>query len=154
MINVMSSSAAAAKAKKIPPMPDKFVRNDKVMGLIECNFYEYLNELQSAMVMFYNPSCPACQRNRPHYIKAAKNMRRDGHAYAAVDCTQEVELCKREGVTRLPTFQLYTKGTYVSHRDFPLDYIRIGDFLEAGATLKEKIIQKDQVDPPCPEKKK
>ncbi|CAL1535695.1 unnamed protein product [Lymnaea stagnalis] len=139
--------------KIVPVQPDKFVHSEKVMGLLECNFFEFLNDKQSALVMFYNPNCANCLRSRGHYARAAKFTKRDGHAYAAVDCTTETDLCKREGISRLPTYQLYSKGMYISHRDFPMDYLRMNDFIDAGFTIPQ-LKPNPQQDPPCTRKSK
>lgn len=138
--------------KKIPHQPDKFIQYEKVTGLIECNFFEFLNDKQAAMVMFYNPECHGCKESRSHYIRAAKTTKVEGHGYAAVDCTQEIELCKREGVSRMPTFQMYVEGQFVSRRDYPMDYIRMKDFIDQSLTVKA-IKKPPPVDPPCPKKK-
>lgn len=118
------------KAKITPVEEDKFVKGANVMGLIECNFYNFLSDKLAAMVMFYNPNCKDCERQRAHIIRAAKVTKRPNHAYAAVDCTVEKELCKRENITRLPTFILYTRGKYISAREFPLEYTRMKDLID------------------------
>ncbi|CAG5119312.1 unnamed protein product [Candidula unifasciata] len=138
------------KPKITPVEEDKFIRSPNVHGLVECNFYSFLNDKVAAMVMYYNPECPDCQRQRAHIIRAAKVTKRDNHAYAAVDCTKEKALCKREGIVRLPTFMLYTRGQVLSNRSFPIDYIRMKEVMENIEAPPPLHPGRVPVDPDCP----
>lgn len=138
------------KPKIIPVEEDKFVKSPNVVGLVECNFYNYLNDKLAAMVMYYNPECPDSQRQRAHIIRAAKLEKRETHVYAAVDCTKEKALCRREGIGRLPTFVLYTRGQTLSDRSFPIDYIRMREVMDSIEPPPPLHPAKVRVDPECP----
>ncbi|BFZ11502.1 hypothetical protein BsWGS_14541 [Bradybaena similaris] len=142
------------KPKIIPVEEDKFVKSPDVVGLVECNFYNYLNDKLAAMVMYYNPECPDSERQRAHIIRAAKLNKRANHAYAAVDCTKEKSLCKREGISRLPSFVLYTRGLTLSDRGFPIDYVRMREAMESIEPPPPLHPAQVRVDPECPKEPK
>lgn len=48
------------------------------------------------------------------YPQAACATQREKHAYAAVDCTKECELCNTQGIKSFPTLKLFSKGTLVN----------------------------------------
>ncbi|EGD78785.1 hypothetical protein PTSG_01761 [Salpingoeca rosetta] len=60
-------------------------------------------EKSGTMVMFYAPWCNHCRAMHTDYIKAKGRL---NSPVVAVDCTQQEELCKDQGVTGYPTLRL------------------------------------------------
>ncbi|KAK3749755.1 hypothetical protein RRG08_046260 [Elysia crispata] len=140
-----------SKKKFIKPiLPDKYISSSKVSGLVACNFYHFLNEKHVALVMFYDPENPTCARLKPHLVKQAKVDRDPEHGYAAVNCLEEAELCKREGMLNLPAFKLYTKGLEVNKFGDTFDYLQMEHMMkECPVMLRVHKSQKPK-DPDCP----
>ncbi|XP_059161780.1 protein disulfide-isomerase A5-like [Physella acuta] len=117
-------------AKKVKP--DEFSGSPSVMGLQEHTFKDYLTEQNVALVMFYNPTCPECQRCKPHFVKAAQTTKKDaGHIFAAINCVEYPEVCKSQNVfaRHLPTFRLYARGKFVKTAEI-LDYREMRKLVE------------------------
>lgn len=51
--------------------------------------------------------------------QAAKQTKRPNHAYAAVNCWHEQDLCKSEDVFAYPYFRLYSRGRRIGYNDTP-----------------------------------
>ncbi|KAL9453244.1 hypothetical protein AB3S75_008945 [Citrus x aurantiifolia] len=71
-------------------------------------------------VNFYAPWCYWSKRLKPSWEKAAKTMRErydpemDGCILLAkVDCTEEVELCRRHHIQAYPSIRIFHKGSDV-----------------------------------------
>lgn len=109
---------------------DRFIDSTKILGLNRDSYKAYLEDHHVAMVMFYDPKCPQCQRVKPHFLKAAYVTKREGSTYAAVDCTLEPELCSQELVNALPTIKLYSKGRVISSYNSQVDYKMLQKHIE------------------------
>ncbi|ESR65451.1 hypothetical protein CICLE_v10008134mg [Citrus x clementina] len=97
--------------------------DDSVEGshmLTANNFDSYSHEYPILVVNFYAPWCYWCKRLKPSWEKAAKTMRErydpemDGRILLAkVDCTEEVELCRRHHIQAYPSIRIFRKGSDV-----------------------------------------
>ncbi|KAK3779326.1 hypothetical protein RRG08_031617 [Elysia crispata] len=136
-------SREADKKKKRGVKFDPFIGSRSVEGLDNGNYSNVLQEKELTMVMFYDPNDPQCEWSKKHFLKAAKTTQRMNHAYAAVDCTREADLCEREGVVTYPTFKLYTRNTLVDTYTRPqqMTFITIKNFMETMKVVPEV--------PPC-----
>lgn len=60
------------------------------------------------LVDYYAPWCPHCRQFAPAWEKAASFYAETANVHiAAVDCTQNSEVCNREGIMGYPTIKLY-----------------------------------------------
>lgn len=97
--------------------------DDSVEGshtLTTNNFDSYSHEYPILVVNFYAPWCYWSKRLKPSWEKAAKTMRErydpemDGRILLAkVDCTEEVELCRRHHIQAYPSIRMFRKGSDV-----------------------------------------
>ncbi|XP_010267738.1 PREDICTED: protein disulfide isomerase-like 5-4 [Nelumbo nucifera] len=88
--------------------------------LTSANFDKYANNYQILVVNFYAPWCTWSTRLRPSWEKAAKIMRErydpelDGRILLGkVDCTDQIELCRRHHVQGYPSIRIFRKGSDV-----------------------------------------
>ncbi|CAG5125601.1 unnamed protein product [Candidula unifasciata] len=127
------------KGGQSAPRTDPFIGSRLVLGLTSHNINDFLPEKDIALVMFYDPNDPQCEWSKKHFLKAAKTTVRENHAYAAIDCTQQDELCETEGVTSLPSFKLYSKGKVFGVYDRPREfvYFTMRKFVENAPLLTE-----------------
>ncbi|KAK0066921.1 protein disulfide-isomerase A5-like isoform X1 [Biomphalaria pfeifferi] len=118
---------------------DPFINSRLVEGLKESVFFDFLSSKDVALVMFYDAKEPQCEWSKKHFLKAAKITERENHAYAAVDCVKEQELCNAEGVTSLPYFKMYSKGKMFAAYSNPttFTYHTMARFVENAPVLQE-----------------
>lgn len=77
------------------------------------NFESTLKDVRRALVMFYAPWCGHCKRAKPEFSAAATALAEDKeNILAAVDCTQNKDICTERGVRGYPTFQLFEDGKF------------------------------------------
>ncbi|GFR57989.1 protein disulfide-isomerase A5 [Elysia marginata] len=140
-----------SKKKFIKPIVfDKYLGSAKISGLIACNYYHFLSDKDVALVMFYNPEDPMCARLKPHMLRQAKNDKTIEHGYAAVNCLEEADLCKREGMRYLPAFKLYTKGLEVNKFGDTFDYVTMDKMIGKCPIMHKVHKSRQPVDPDCP----
>ncbi|KAL3503454.1 hypothetical protein ACH5RR_037903 [Cinchona calisaya] len=84
------------------------------------NFDRIVNQHQILVVNFFAPWCYWSNRLKPSWEKAAKIMRErydpemDGRILLAkVDCTEEVDLCRRHHIQGYPSIRIFRKGSDV-----------------------------------------
>ncbi|RUS81748.1 hypothetical protein EGW08_010502 [Elysia chlorotica] len=121
---------------------DKFIGTRQVMTLDEQTFHDYLTDQNVALVMFYNPQCPECQRHKPHFVKAAKTTSKENRrAYAAVNCAAEPDLCNAQNAfpDMLPLMKLYARGKFLSNHAKTLDYREIKELVEETPFFPAKV---------------
>ncbi|CAL0333819.1 unnamed protein product [Lupinus luteus] len=100
---------------------DDEVDGDSVEGslsLTEHNFNKYIHQFPITVVNFYAPWCSWCQRLKPSWEKAANIIKErydpeiDGRILVAkVDCTQEIDLCRRHHIQGFPSIRIFRKGS-------------------------------------------
>ncbi|GFO48191.1 hypothetical protein PoB_007469600 [Plakobranchus ocellatus] len=100
--------------------------------------------------MFYNPEDPTCARLKPHMLKQAKTDKNPDHAYAAVNCLEEVELCQREGLRDLPAFKMFTKGLLVNQFGDTFDYVQMNEMMTKCPVIPKVHKSRQPTDPDCP----
>lgn len=87
----------------------------KVMDLTLDSFYEMVGKKQTDclwLVGFFTHWCGPCQQMEPQYRKLAKMMVEVPKVkIGRVDCEEEVELCREQGVKYYPHLRLYPFGS-------------------------------------------
>lgn len=70
-------------------------------------------------------------------LQAALVTQRDSHVFAAVDCTKECQLCKKQKVVAFPTMKLFARGRTVATfaDDTILSSRQMTDFVENAPQL-------------------
>ncbi|KAA8523715.1 hypothetical protein F0562_010138 [Nyssa sinensis] len=84
------------------------------------NFDRIAHHHPILVINFYAPWCPWSNRLKPSWEKAAKILRErydpemDGRILLGkVDCTEEVELCRRNHIQAYPSIRIFRKGSDV-----------------------------------------
>ncbi|BFZ13952.1 hypothetical protein BsWGS_16991 [Bradybaena similaris] len=101
---------ASPKAPQVKVSTDPFFGSDFVYSLNVFNSREFLMRKAAVLVLFYCPHDKDITEIRNHYTSSASSTKRENHAYAAVDCTQEPELCTAFGITLTPVVAYYSRG--------------------------------------------
>ncbi|BFZ13990.1 hypothetical protein BsWGS_17029 [Bradybaena similaris] len=120
-----------------PGPPDSYVGSSIVVGLTKSTFKDFIKDLSAAFVLFYNPCDPNCNWAKVNMKKAALVTQRDDHVFAAVDCTKECRLCKKQKVVSFPTMKLFARGKNVATftDDTILSSRQMTDFVENAPVL-------------------
>ncbi|XP_021892912.1 protein disulfide-isomerase 5-4 [Carica papaya] len=86
--------------------------------LLGSNFDKFSQHFPILVVNFYAPWCYWSNRLKPSWEKAAKIIRErydpemDGRILMAkVDCTEEVDLCRRNHIQGYPSIRIFRKGS-------------------------------------------
>ncbi|XP_023938732.2 protein disulfide-isomerase A5 [Bicyclus anynana] len=93
-----------------PPPPEKPWREEDsaVRHLDAATFKSTLRKIKHAIVMFYAPWCGHCKSTKPEFTQAADEFADELIvAFAAVDCTQQQELCSNYDVKGYPTLKYF-----------------------------------------------
>jgi len=87
-----------------------------VVVLTSSNFDKIIKKAPYALVEFYAPWCGHCKNLKPHYAKAATNLKayNPDIVIAKVDATQESELGQKFGVQGYPTIKWFVNGEVAS----------------------------------------
>ncbi|XP_045458329.1 protein disulfide-isomerase A5 [Melitaea cinxia] len=91
-----------------PPPPETPWSEEEsaVRHLDSSNFRYVLRKIKHAIVMFYAPWCGHCKSTKPEFVKAADKFADELMvAFAAVDCTQQKDLCANYDVKGYPTIK-------------------------------------------------
>lgn len=93
-----------------------------VLVLNENNFDATIAANEEVMVEFYAPWCGHCQRLKPEYDIAAKQLKYNSPPIyiAKVDCIVNKDLCKKYDITGYPTLKIFTADGESSKYDGPL----------------------------------
>ncbi|KAI9186220.1 hypothetical protein LWI28_015019 [Acer negundo] len=93
---------------------------DSSITLTAANFDSYTHQYPILAVNFYAPWCYWSKRLKPSWEKAAKMIKErydpelDGRILLGkVDCTVEIELCKRNHIQAYPSIRIFRKGSDV-----------------------------------------
>ncbi|TYG86865.1 hypothetical protein ES288_A13G167000v1 [Gossypium darwinii] len=94
--------------------------NEGSVALNSASFDKLLHQYQILVVNFYAPWCYWSTRLKPSWEKAAKIIKQrydpevDGRILLAkVDCTEEVDLCRRNHIQGYPSIRIFRKGSDV-----------------------------------------
>ncbi|BFZ13967.1 hypothetical protein BsWGS_17006 [Bradybaena similaris] len=125
---------------------DPFSGSEFVFGLSQCNFKDFIDRKDVAVVMYY-----ADENNdktvwaRTQLNKAARATRRPNHGYAAINCAQQRDLCQAQQACTLPMFKIYSRGNILSTirevNTFNADVIT--GFVECVPILKKSMPESD-----------
>ncbi|KAI4333822.1 hypothetical protein L6164_018583 [Bauhinia variegata] len=110
------------------PVPTSIKHDDEIneestedsVSLTGLNFDKISHQFPILVVNFFAPWCYWSQRLKPSWEKAAKMIRQrydpemDGRILLAkVDCTEEVDLCRRNHIQGYPSIRIFRKGSDV-----------------------------------------
>ncbi|KAF3907593.1 hypothetical protein AA313_de0204053 [Arthrobotrys entomopaga] len=71
------------------------------------NFDEFIKENKLVLAEFYAPWCGHCKALAPEYETAATELKDKGVKLIKVDCTEESDLCQKQGVEGYPTLKVF-----------------------------------------------
>lgn len=83
--------------------------NGNIVHLTSDHFDEYLAAHPNMIVMFYAPWCGHCKSFKLPYAEASTELEGDSTVLAAIDCTEQTEVCGKFKVNSYPTIK-YFKG--------------------------------------------
>jgi len=96
----------------------KDVEPEGLKILTAANFETFLSQTEHVIVMFYAPWCGHCQNAKPKFLKASEAFADEpSKAFTTVDCTQDSDLCDKQGVNGYPTIKYYRYGSFVVEYD-------------------------------------
>ncbi|CAH1107569.1 unnamed protein product [Psylliodes chrysocephalus] len=130
------------KEPDLPPTPlstpepaPEWQIDPSILKLTDSNFKQQLQKNDIVLVMFYAPWCGYCNKMKPDYFKAAKDLSAKGYpqCMAMVDCTENPTISDEYNISGFPTLKLFKNGKFVmdytgkrTHEDlkeFVLKYI-------------------------------
>ena len=138
-----SSSGGEKKAK-----PKAQKKGSDVVELTEANFNALVMESNDHwLVEFFAPWCGHCKNLKPHWEKAATDLKASGVKVGAIDATVQQSLAQKYGVKGYPTIKVFPAGPKSKPEDYngPRDADGIVEFalktLDAsGAPIEVKEI--------------
>ena len=105
---------------------------------------------QQSIVVFSKKDCPPCEAAKPAIVASAQLAADAGSkiTFAAIDCTFSSELCKAEGVLKMPTIKFLDGGTFADRKwphsaDWLLGYVDAVKSKEASIEITD---DKDELD--------
>ncbi|KAF3937027.1 Calsequestrin-1 [Dactylella cylindrospora] len=78
-----------------------------VKQLTKDTFDEFITENKLVLAEFFAPWCGHCKALAPEYETAATQLKDKGISLIKVDCTEESELCQKQGVEGYPTLKVF-----------------------------------------------
>lgn len=115
---VKSMSGLDIAPEEVEGTETEKVESDGLKILTSANFESFLSETEHVLVMFFAPWCGHCQNAKPKFLKASKAFAEEvNKAFTAVDCTQDSDLCDKQGVNGYPTIKYYRYGAFVVEYD-------------------------------------
>lgn len=70
-------------------------------------FKTFVAEHDLVLAEFFAPWCGHCKALAPEYEEAATALKQKNIPIAKIDCTQEADLCKEQGVEGYPTLKVF-----------------------------------------------
>jgi protein disulfide-isomerase/protein disulfide isomerase family A protein 5 len=83
----------------------KWEENGNVVHQTDEHFDGFRKDNPKILTMFYAPWCGHCKDFKPHFAEASRKTK--GAAFVAIDCTEELEVCKTFNVSSYPTLFWY-----------------------------------------------
>lgn len=122
LVNFMKTASDADKIPEEQEIKEEVKEETKepegLKILTDASFDTFLSQTEHVMVMFYAPWCGYCQNAKPKFLKASEAFAEETNkAFTAVDCTQDVDLCDKQGVSGYPTIKYYKFGTFLLEYD-------------------------------------
>ncbi|KAG5934164.1 hypothetical protein E4U53_000755 [Claviceps sorghi] len=78
-----------------------------VYQLTEKTFDDFIAANPLVLAEFFAPWCGHCKALAPEYEKAATTLKEKDIKLVKVDCTEEAELCQKQGVEGYPTLKVF-----------------------------------------------
>ncbi|KAF3154480.1 protein disulfide-isomerase precursor [Orbilia oligospora] len=78
-----------------------------VVQLKTDTFDEFITKNSLVLAEFYAPWCGHCKALAPEYEVAATELKAKGIQVVKVDCTEEADLCQKQGVEGYPTLKIF-----------------------------------------------
>lgn len=70
-------------------------------------FDDFITKNSLVLAEFYAPWCGHCKALAPEYETAATELKSKGIQVVKVDCTEEADLCQKQGVEGYPTLKIF-----------------------------------------------
>ena len=121
--SLQRTGAAREDSQKPEPLYDEhhpgeqYDEADFATPLNGSSWDEHMKRYDIVVVNYYAPWCPWCQRLAPTWEAVTEAIHEkypdaDGRLrFAKVDCTVEVDLCRRAQVTAFPSIRVYNHGS-------------------------------------------
>jgi len=110
------------------------VAAEDVRELTDANFDGELENIETALVMFYAPWCGHCKRMKPEFEKAAGGLLSNDPPVSLikVDCTEGgKDTCSRFEVRGYPTLKIFRNGEMSSDYNGPREAAGIEKYMKA-----------------------
>merc|ERR1712038_1579821 len=123
------------------------VATSNVLDLDDSSFDGTLEEHDTALVMFYAPWCGHCEKLKPKFDKAAKDLLSNDPpvALAKVDCTEAgKDTCNRFEVRGYPTLKIFRGGELSQEYNGPRDAGGIVKYMKAQVGPASKEVKSDE----------
>jgi protein disulfide isomerase family A protein 3 len=125
-----------------------FVAADDVLDLGDADFDGTLEDVETALVMFYAPWCGHCKKIKPEFERAASILKENDPpvTLAKVDCTEAgKDTCGRFDVSGYPTIKIFRNGELSQDYNGPREVTGIVKYMKAqvGAASKACKSQSD-----------
>ncbi|XP_046580143.1 protein disulfide-isomerase A5-like [Haliotis rubra] len=121
-----------------PPEPEWSTVASAVNHLTSDTFSDFMAQRESVLVMFYAPWCGHCKRAKPDFQSGSEAIKGDKKkAFAAVDCTKNTDVCKKEDVSGYPTIKLYVGGKFLTAYNGDRTKDEFVKFLKNAPTIKK-----------------
>ena len=108
---------AAPKYDDAGRHPKHYEDADFAMPLSQKSWDEHMVTYDIVVVNFFAPWCPWCQRLAPTWEAVTEEVHKrysddDGRIrFAKVDCTKEVDLCRKNQITAFPSIRIFNHGS-------------------------------------------
>lgn len=86
---------------------EKTDTESSVVSLTKNTFDDFIKSHDLVLAEFFAPWCGHCKALAPKYEEAAAELKSKNIPLAKVDCTEEEELCKNQGIEGYPTLKVF-----------------------------------------------
>ncbi|RVD88709.1 uncharacterized protein DFL_002885 [Arthrobotrys flagrans] len=128
-----------------------------VVQLKTDTFDEFITKNNLVLAEFYAPWCGHCKALAPEYEVAATELKAKGIQVVKVDCTEEADLCQKQGVEGYPTLKIFRGSlenpspyggqrkadaivSYMTKQSLPAVSVLTKDTLEAFKTSDKVVV--------------
>lgn len=91
--------------------------NSAVVKLLADKFELFIAENPLVLAEFFAPWCGHCKTLGPNFSKAADELSPSGVVLAQIDCTEEEDLCRDQGIRGYPTLKMF-RGSVDAVQDY------------------------------------